>query len=128
MKLTQETLKQMWLSGFCLQTCNFSANTEDSGSGSTKRVAHLQRHIKECSDCNFASRMKVKEMDVAEKIGPDALVASMMGGDVTKHHGFNPDMMDSAMEEVFAGLKADGLCDADFKAWFANTMERHNLS
>lgn len=128
MKLDQKTLKQMWLSGFCMQTCNFAANTEDSGGGSTKRVAHLQRHIKECNDCNFASRMKVKEMDVAEKIGPDALAASMMGGDVTKHPGFNPDMMDDAMEEIFDGLKSEGLSYVDFKAWFDNTMERHNLA
>lgn len=128
MKLDQETLKQMWLAGFCMQTCNFSANTENSGKGSTMRVLHLQKHIKNCNDCNFASRMKVKEMDVAEKIGPDALVASMMGGDVTKHPGFDPAMMEDAMEEVFDGLKADGLSYVDFKAWYDNTMKRHSLS
>ena len=79
-------LDQMWHSGYCEETIQFSSTTALDTAGSKQRLEWMHEHVPGCSECQFANTFKDIEASVAKELG--FLEHFQHGGDVTKLEGF----------------------------------------
>lgn len=122
MKLSDKKINDVWKSGYCRATVDHAAQTDNSATGSRRRIAFLTAHVDKCSDCGFAALLKAMEAEVAERIGSRAVAGFFRGENTVAAPGYRSNMVRDAIEE----LRRAGHVTPEFKGWMKRVSARGN--
>lgn len=122
MPLTKSKLTDMWKAGYCRDTVEHAATTDDSPRGSTERVEWLQEHVPGCAECEFANRLKMAEWRVAKKMGPRSEAEFIMGHDITKLPSYDSSLLEEELKLIMLQLEPER--GADFLEWMSESAQR----
>lgn len=82
----QERINNVWWSGFCHETVEFSATTfDDPDGGTARRSAFTREHINRCHQCALAFTWKNAEAELARRL--DCFEFFVQGGDIFERYG-----------------------------------------
>lgn len=110
-------LDEMWYSGYCNETLEFTHGTVLDSVGKQQRLGWMHKHLPMCRECRFANTMKGIEASVAEELGQ--LEGFRHGADITKH----PDSQKKTGEHLAAAIRA-GTLDGEVFTWMTSIVKR----
>lgn len=122
MPMPTQILDNMYWSGFCDATIRQAAST-DFATGGDKRLAWLRPHVETCRTCRRASIFKALELRVAQKMGPEAIIAFQLGDrSLAERPGY-----DTHLKTVIDAAIRDGLIIQSDIDWMTETVLRHGI-